>query len=611
MTEIFMRFIKTGLVSACMIFLLTLPSSAQDLTWRHGVTLMGQPKYEEGFSHFEYVNKDAPKGGNLTLSTTGTFNTLNAALAKGDAAIGLTLVYDTLLAESEDEVSTGYGLLAESVAYPDDISFVKFKLREEAKWADGEPVTPDDVVFSFESFKELTPQYQFYYAHVERAEVTGPREVTFYFDETDNRELPQILGQLIVLPKHWWEGTGPDGKPRDISKTTLEPVMGSGPYKVASFDAGRSIRYELRDDYWGAELPVNVGRNNFASVTYDYFGDRDVEFQAFRAGNIDFWQENIAARWATQYDFPAVRNGDIIREEIPNRFRSVGIMQAIVPNMRRDLFKDERVRRALNYAFDFEEMNRNIFFGAYKRVDSFFFGTELASSGLPEGRELEILNGLENKVPEKVFAEPYTNPVGGTAAAYRKNLGNAVRLLKEAGYVIKSGKMVNEATGRPLSFEVLLNGPLLEKLILPWTENLKKIGITATVRTVDAAQFTNRTRSFDYDVMVKVWGQSLNPGNEQAEYWGSKAATREGSQNYAGISDPAVDELIRKVIFAKDRDELVATTRALDRVLLAHNYVIPLYYGSTDRIAYRKELKHPEELPYYSFGFPSVWWMKQ
>ncbi len=586
-------------------------SQAEEPQWLHGISIIGELKYPEGFPHFNYVNPEAPKGGELKLSTTGTFNSFNIALAKGDIAAGANLVFDTLLKSSDDEISSYYGLIAESLSFPDDISYAKFKLRADAKWADGEPVTPEDVVFSFEKQIELNPKYQFYYAHVTSAEVTGPQEVTFHFDEKNNRELPQIVGQLIILPKHWWEGTGPDGKPRDINKTTLEPVMGSGPYRIAGFDPGSSLRYELREDYWGKDLPVNKGMNNFGSITYTYFGDRDVEFEAFRSGAVDFWRENKSARWATQYDFPAVASGAIKREELPNTFRAVGVMQAIVPNMRREMFKDQRVREALNYALDFEDMQRTIFYGAYNRVDSYFFGTELASSGLPEGKELEILQGLKDQIPAEVFTEPYMNPVGGTPQKLRENLRTAIGLLRDAGYEIKSGRMINLKSGKQLSFEILLGSPLMERVLLPWTETLKKIGIDAHIRTVDTAQFTNRVRSFDFDVITNVWAESLNPGNEQAEYWGSKAATREGSENYAGIADPGVDALIHKVIFAEDREDLVAATKALDRVLLAHHYVVPLYYGNTDRIAYRNIFGRPAELPYYAVGFPDVWWMKQ
>ena len=585
-------------------------ASAEDKVWHHGVTLDDALKYPQGFARFDYVNPDAPKKGTLRLSQEGTYDTFNPVLAKGEAAAGVALVFDTLLKSADDEVSTSYGLLAEGVSWPDDVSEATFRLRAEAKWADGQPVTPEDVIFSFNKLKEHNPLYYNYYRHVTEAVKTGERDVTFRFDEKNNRELPQILGQFSIIPKHWWEATGADGKPRDISRTTLEPVMGSGPYKIAAFSAGSTIRYERREDYWGKDLPVNVGQNNFAAMTYTYFGDRDVEFEAFRAGNIDYWYENLAARWATAYDFPAIKDGRVIREEIENPFRATGVMQALVPNMRRDKFKDERVREALNYAFDFEELNRTIAFSAYKRVDSYFWGTELASKGLPEGDEKALLDGLKDKVPAEVFTTPYTNPVGGDPQKARENLRKAIGLMKEAGYELKGNRMVNTRTGEPFTFEILLSAATFERWMVPFSQNLRKIGIEASIRTVDASQYTNRVRSFDYDAIWTVWAETLHPGNEQADYWGSAAVKREGSKNYAGIADPAVDALIDKITYAQKRADLIPAVHALDRVLLAHNYVIPLFYGNTARIAYSSQLAHPAELPHYSTGFPDVWWSK-
>lgn len=601
--------VRVGVLLSCLAFIIGQPAqSAEPL--RHGVALSGEVKYPAGFAHFDYVNPAAPKGGDLKLAATGTYDTFNPILEKGEAAPGLGLVFDTLMKDADDEISTSYGLLAEGVSYPEDVSSATFRLRAEARWADGKPVTPEDVIFSFEKSKELNPLYMSYYRHVVAVEKTGERDVTFRFDEKNNHELPMILGQFLILPRHWWEGAGPDGKPRDINRTTLEPVMGSGPYRIADFKAGATVRYELRDDYWGKDLNVNVGQNNFSELSYTMFGDLDVQFEAFRSGNFDYWMETKAARWATAYDFPAVKDGRVKREELPNPFRATGIMQALVPNMRREMFKDQRVREALNHALDFEELNRIAFYGAYKRIDSFFFGTELASKELPQGRELAILEEIKDKVPAEVFSTPYANPVGGNPQAQRDNLRKAVALLKDAGYEIKGGRMVNAATGSPLSFEILLSNPMLEVVAVPYSEALRKIGIDARVRTVDDSQYANRTRGFDYDMTWVVWAQTLNPGNEQRDYWGSSSKDREGSRNYAGIADPGVDALIDKVIFSKGREDLVAATKALDRVLLAHDYVVPLYYGGTARIAYWDKFEHPAELPTYAIGFPTIWWAK-
>jgi ABC-type oligopeptide transport system, periplasmic component len=596
------------LIAACLS-LAAVPSKAQE-TWRHATSIGGEPKYPEGFAHFDYVNPAAPKGGSLTISELGSFDTLNPIPAKGDLASGLGLVLETLTVDSEDEVGSSYGLLAEAVKYPDDYSWVTYRLRAEARWHDGVPVTPEDVIFSFEQAVANNPRQQFYYQHVVKAEKTGEREVTFTFDEKGNRELPKIVGQLLILPKHWWEGENAAGKKRDVAATTLEPILGSGPYRIVGVSPGDTITFERVADYWGKDLNVNVGRNNFDRIKYIYFVDRNVEFEAFKGGATDYWWENEAKRWATAYDFPAVKDRRVIRESFENPYRNVGVMVGFVPNLRREKFQDQRVRRALNYAFDFEELNRTVLFNQYQRIDSFFYGTELASSGLPEGRELEILESLRGKVPDSVFTTPYRNPVGGIANQ-RANLGEAVRLFREAGYELRGTRMVNTKTGEPFSLEILLNSPIIERVAIPYSENLKRIGVGVTIRSADSAQYVNRLRSRDFDVTYQAWSQSLNPGNEQLEYWGSKAADREGSSNYAGIKDEAIDALINMVVFAKDRDELVAATRALDRVLLAHDFVVPSYTRRSFPIAYWSKLEHPAELPTYSIGFPALWWAKQ
>ena len=603
--------LKSGLLALAALSFVTAPigAKAQDSeNWRSGISTIGELKHPNGFERFDYVNPDAPKGGALRMSTSGTFDTVNPLLAKGELATGLGLVFDTLMKSSEEELSASYGLLAEGVSFPDDISKASFRLRKEAKWADGQPITPADVVFSFEKSKELSPQLATYYTHVTKAEVTGERDVTFTFDEKNNKELPQIIGQLLVVPKHWWEANGADGKPRDISRGTLEPVMGSGPYKIAAISPGSTITYERRDDYWGKDINVNVGLHNFKTVSYTFYTDRDVEFQAFKAGNSDFWHENSAGRWATGYDFPAVKDGRIKREELPNIYRSVGIMQALVPNGRRDKFKDPKVRKALNYAFDFEDMNRTLFYNQYQRINSFFMGSDLASSGLPQGKELEILNEVKDQIPLEVFTTEYKNPVGGDPAKQRDNFREAVKLMKEAGYELRGNRMVHASTGQPFDFEILVDSAAMERVVVTYTQNLRKIGINATVRLVDSSQYTNRTRSFDYDMIVNLWAQSANPGNEQADYWGSKAVERQGSKNFAGISNPGIDAIVRKIIFAGNRDDQVAAVKALDRVLLAGNYVIPQFYRGEMTLAYWNTLVQPKELPRYGIGFPDAWW---
>jgi microcin C transport system substrate-binding protein len=605
---------KPGLAAAFFTAILLLPAAAnaqEQPVWRYGTSSIGALKYKQDFARFDYVNPDAPKGGELRMSESGTFDTFNPILSKGEAASGVTsLVFDTLMKSAEDEITTTYGLLAEGVSYPDDIASATFRLRAEAKWADGKPVTPEDVVFSFEKVKEHNPLLSNYYRHVVSAEKTGDRDVTFRFDEKNNHELPNILGQFPILPKHWWEGQDEKGNKRDISRTTLEPVMGSGPYKIASFQAGGSIRFERRDDYWGKDLNVNVGQYNFGVISYAFFTDRNVQFEAFRAGNVDFYQDNSASHWATAYDFPAMKDGRVIREEIENPLRATGIMQAFVPNMRRDKFKDQRVREALNCAFDFEDLNRSLAYNAFQRVDSFYWGTELASKGLPEGREKAILEELKDKVPADVFTTPYTNPINGEPQKVRDNLRKALALFKEAGYELKGNRLVNVKTGEPFSFELLLSNPSFERTVTPFINSVKKIGIDARIRTVDDSQYTNRVRSFDYDMIYGIWAQTLVPGNEQIDYWGSSSVNQTGSRNYAGIADPAIDELIHRIIFAPNREELVATTRALDRVLLAHHYVVPLFYSKSVRVAYWNHLAHTKELPYYGTGFPDAWWSK-
>ncbi|TMJ29909.1 MAG: ABC transporter substrate-binding protein [Alphaproteobacteria bacterium] len=591
-----------------------LPGGAQTApapsrNWRHGLSLFGDLHYPDGFPRFDYVNPDAPRGGTVRLSALGTFDNFNVAVAsvKGQLAAGLGLIYNRLLASAQDEVTTMYGLLAEAVDYPPDHSWVAYRLRPEARWHDGTPVTAEDVIFSFESWKKLDPELSAYYRHVVKAERIGEREVSFTFDSAGNRELPLIVGELTVLPKLWWQASDKNGNKRDISVTTLEPPLGAGPYRIKDFVPGRSVAYERVKDYWGDRFNVNVGQNNFEEIRFEYFRDSTVALEAFKGDQIDWRTENSAKNWATAYDFPAVRDKRVVIEEFPMRSR--GVMQAFAFNIRRDKFKDPRLRRAFNFAFDFEEMNKQIFYGQYRRISSYFDGTELASSGIPGGQELEILETVRPKIPPELFATPYTNPVAGNAEAVRANLREALKLLKEAGYEIRDRKLVNAATGEQLNLEILVDDPSYERIVLFYRPSLERLGMAVSVRTVDEVQYQNRLRQWDYDMIIASWGESLSPGNEQRGYWGSQAADMPGSRNLIGIKNEAVDALIGRVIFAKDRAELVAATRALDRVLLWNFYVVPQWTYDKARTARWDRFGRPQRLPRYNEpDFPGVWW---
>jgi microcin C transport system substrate-binding protein len=577
--------------------------------WRHGMSLFGDLKYPASFRQFDYVNAQAPKGGAARQIALGTFDNFNMVVAgvKGTLALGIDLTNNTLLTPALDEVSSTYGLLAEAVNSPDDFASCRFRLRAQARWHSGKPVTPDDVVFSFNAYKKLSPQAAADYAHVIKAEKTGEREVTFTFDGPGNRKLPQIVGQLNVLPKDWWEGADKDGKPRDIAATTLEPPLGNGPYRIKEFVPGRSIVYERVKDYWGKDINVNIGRDNFDEVRFEYFRDATVAIEAFKAGTVDWRLENSAKNWATAYDFPAVAEKRVLLEEFP--INNVGIMQAFAFNIRRDKFKDPRVRLAFNYAFDFEEMNKQIFFGQYKRIASYFEGTELAATGLPGARELKLLEPLRDKIPADVFKHAYANPVGRHPSDVRTHLREAMRLFKEAGYEVRDHQLINRKTEELFSVELLSNNAFTERVYLFYKPSLERLGINVSVRTVDGAQYENRLRSWDFDIITYAWGESLLPGGEQRGYWGSKAADQPGSDNLIGIKNPAVDALIEQIVFAKSRDDLVAAVKALDRVMLWNHYVVPQWSYSKLRTARWDRFGHPEPLPKYGMSaFPALWW---
>jgi len=597
------------LVSAVFLVGALGAAQAQDGEWRHATGLTGEPKYPAGFPHFDYVNPQAPKGGLVRFGTQGGFDSFNPILdTAGNVAPGVNYIYETLMTSSFDEldISAEYGLLAEAVKYPPDYSSVTFRLRPEARWHDGQPVTPEDVVWSFEQTIKHNPNQRFYYNHVSKAEVTGEREVTFTFDAPGNRELPHIMGQLQIMPKHWWEGQDAQGRQRDIGKSTLEPPLGSGPYRIANFEPNRYVLFERLPDYWGKDLNVNVGKYNFDQMRFDEYRDSSVLLEAFKGDQYDWRTENSAKNWATGYNFPARQQGKVILEEFPDK--ASGVMQAFLPNLRLPKFQDPRVRRALNLAWDFESLKDTIFFGQYKRIDSYFAGTELASSGLPTGRELEILEAVRDQVPPEVFTTPYTNPVADSPQAKRNNLREALRLMQEAGYELRGRQLVDPKTGQPFTIEILTNDPSQERYMLPYQQDLAKIGITARIRSVDVPQFIERVRNRDFEMIVGVWGQSLSPGNEQRGYWGSQSADDPSSRNLAGIKNPAVDALIERIIYAKDREELVAATKALDRVLLWNHYVVPQFYSDVTRTARWDRFGKPQTIPPYTPGFPDIWW---
>ncbi len=585
----------------------------------HALSLIRAPKYPADFKHFDSVNPDAPKGGTVKLSSPAPYDNLNPAVFRGSLAAGLAtgfaLIFDPLMIRSKEEGSTLYCLVCEWVSYPENYGSATFKLREGARWHDGQPITPEDVIFSMDVAKGKDPNTGLpydpmraqYYKNVVKGEKTGEHEVTFTFDVTGNRELPLIIGELDILPKHWWTGTGANGKPRDITKTTLEPPLGSGPYKIKAVRPGEWIAFERVPDYWGKDLPARVGENNFDAIEYQYYGDTSVSMEAFKAGQYDFRAEGSAKTWATAYDFPALTEGRVVKRgdivlETPKP------MQGFAFNLRRPKFLDLRVRRAFNLAYDFEWANQNLFFGQYTRTSSFFEGQELAAKGLPSQDELALLEPLRDNIPPEVFTSEYANPVNATPNDFRTHLREAARLLKEAGYIVVNGQLQNSA-GETLSVEFLMENEAFQRVILPYVENLKRLGIDARARLVDSTEAKRREDTFDFDIIAPgVFAQSDSPGNEQRYYWGSAAADQPGSQNIIGIKNPAVDALVDKIIFAPNRDALVTACRALDRVLLWNAYVVPQWFSANVRIAYWNKFGAPNPLPKITVGFPDVWW---
>lgn len=566
----------------------------------HAISLHGQPRYPAGFKSFAYVNPAAPKGGDIRLYSLGTFDSLNPFINKGVAADDISRIYDSLTTASQDEPFSRYGLLASKIERdPADASWITYHLNPSARFSDGKPVTADDVVFTFDTIrKDGDPSYKAYFADISTIEALDAQRVKFTFKSTNNRELPLIVGELPILPRHYWAS-------RNFNSTTLDIPVGSGPYVISKVDPGRSVVFSRNPNYWGKDLPVNRGRDNFNSVTYVYYRDTTVAFEGFKAGQYDFRAENRAKTWATEYSFPAVKQGLVKRLEQAHQ-NSSG-MQGFAFNLRKPVFQDIRVREALGYAFDFEWSNRTLFNLAYVRTNSYFSNSELAAKGSPGKEELAVLSPLRKQLPATVFGPVWQPPRTDGSGNARANLLKAQQLLASAGWTMRNGKLIDKQ-GQPLAFELLLAQPEFERIVQPFRQNLARLGVDMKIRMVDVSQYVERMRRFDYDMTVATFPQSQSPGNEQQDFWSSKAADIQGSRNIIGIKNPAVDALIQKIISASSRTELVTAAKALDRVLLANHYVIPQYHVNKYRLAYWDIFDRPAVTPRYGLGFEN-WWV--
>lgn len=570
--------------------------------YSHGIAMHGDLKYKKNFKHFEYANPDAPKGGEIKLSSIGTFDNLNPYILKGVPAWQSAYLFETLMKSSFDEPFSQYGLLAEGVKVPKDRSSVTFKIRKKARFSDNSPVRPEDVIFSFNIIMDKGhPFYKTYYGQVDAVKKISEYEVKFSFKGDKNPELPLIIGyQLPILSEKYW-------KNKDFSKTTLDPPLGSGPYLISDVKPGRSITLKKNENYWGKNVNVNIGRYNFNKIHTDYYRDETVALEAFKSGAYDFKQENSSKNWATAYDFGAVKKKQVMVEEI--KYHRPSGMQGFAFNTRKSIFKDKMVRKAISYAFDFEWSNRNLFYGAYTRTKSFFDNSELSSQSLPDANELKVLEKYRGQIPDEIFNTVFSPPNTETGEnSLRKNLRQARRILKKSGWVIKDGVLTNIESGEIMNFEILLRSPLFERIVLPMKRNLAKLGVVVSIRTVqDDSQYIRRLENFDFDMVVTNYGSIISPGNEQKNYWSSQTADQPGSPNIIGVKNPVIDEVIQKLISADSREELVTLTKVLDRILLFNHYLIPQFHIGHYRVAYWNKFSRPNISPKYDLGF-DFWW---
>ena len=573
--------------------------------WRHGISLTGDPKYPAEFKHMDYVNVKAPKAGRVRLGASGTFDNFNPLISgvKGNLAAYLMMVYEPLLWSSLDEQTTEYGLLAEAVAFPDDYSSVSYRLRPEARWHDGKPVTAEDVIFSFHAWKKHSPQFNRTLLKVTGVEQVSSHEVRFTFSEKGDASLPLYVGQMSVLPKHWWTGKDKDGRDRDIAATTLEPPLGSGPYRLKTFVPGRSLSYERVPDYWGESVPIRVGTENFNTIQIEYFRDTNVMFEAFKADKIDIRRESSLKSWVVGYDFTAVRDNLVVKDAF--KIERFGLVKSFVFNQRRAKLQDRRIRKAIALAYNFDDMNRNAFHNMLSRPASYFPHTDFEAVGPVGASEHNMLMALPNAPPAAALnLEPDTS----ADAPSRRNLFKALQLLKDTGFTLNQGRLVDEK-GEQLTLEFLLEDAAMERVASAYADALGKLGIDVAIRVVDDVQYQNRLRTFDFDIAIHAWVQGHAPGSEQREYWSSESADKRGTNNIAGLKSPLIDALVERLVLAPSRVEKIAAGRLLDRVLRVNQIGVPIMTEDKELVARWDRFGRPETMPQYgATAFPAIWW---